>query len=928
MHWGSFVESVTKELTEAGEAASVGLITFFCSPAPLLTEIPGREIVKHLQTLPLVDLYNGIIHTLSLLHIQSDEINVEWAPLNMESYVAQIASKVNDRILSRIVSLRSTNAILGNEDPATKRILELYESGRYSECIDEYQKSIQSLKDPLAFSNILAKAAAYSGDLDWHLGHGILFDLISDLADIYRLNDRSVASRDRIISRIIQLHGILPTTTLQIPLIVALPLAHSKKAITQLLKLSEIESKEPMRLLNISPQREVIEHLVRRDVFNTNTADLQRKIRRALLNSIDNSDSTDVFAQFALLRATDILRKDFYELLTYYCLKFEHIEKLLEDIATALVQTPDIIICLPMGEIIESIETHRISSEDAIIICNSYNRRISTTKDYVLHEALEDYLDAKKISRPSELLSQKSKLTPKEVTFFLEVCTLEVMDFLSCFDDSDDLRAERMKILDKLLVLDAINPDERMKELELLVSQTIIDSVTHKINGPKIYIDNEIISKKARPEVETLLRTYREADEKDDGTQRFTLLAPEFRGEDGPQLAYVSGARANAVLKMRSVVCNIFRFDEKHGLDKNLSTEIRHGFFANQMRASLEKYQLITQANDAGQYEPNLHWRKENDFLIISAVERIDNVLKKFSERFDALIGNAEGWMKIGDSPGEGPYMEMDTEELESLKLSASGGGTAEELINQILDVIWERTEKWLEEMRDRLNIALKNEIDCLFDELEANISGIGHGAPLIKLTSAIREARREIAVDIVTTAEWFRRSSTIDIGSSNIEYVVRAATSSFEKVKSLEGSITMEVESSAGATTVSGKAVRPFVIAVINLLDNCFIHSGNWRDTIVMVHVYKDSTNCMIEISNNLTSQKQALLTEKFIHELNEKARNQSSLVLMRAEGGSGVSKAYQQIFASRIGSNLEVKLHENRFIARISYPEIPLIH
>jgi hypothetical protein len=923
LHWGSFVESITRELAEGGEDASVELITFFCSPTPLLGAMPGPSLVKLLQTLPLIDLYNGVLYVLKDVLADESLRDVEWAPANPRAFATRLSGFLSDKVVQRLLAPEDASSKKPDLSALGSNLIGLYEKGHYRACIAAFRTNISLLPSPLAYVNIVAKAVAYIGEAGWENGFGLIGEIVLDLADIYRLNERSSLARDQIISRMIQLHGVLPASSLQLTLIVALPHVYATSSTRSLIKLALFENDEVTPLLYAAAKTTNTAQLVRRDIFTAGDADNQRIIRRKICDLIDTrAESSDVFSAFKLLRESGVLTKDYFELLAHYCLDYGHVERLLNEVASELVRNPHLYICLPLLEMVERVDSERIASLDAIIVCDTFNRRVNTSKDFVLNETVEDYLDSHEVERPSELLKEVTSIEEKEVAFFLEICTPEVMDFLSCFVDSDDLRAERMEILDRLLALNAVDPDKRMKEVEFLVSQTLIDSVTNKINGPKIYVDSEFVVKKARAEIEALLLTYKVVDANEPDTERFTLLASEFNENDGPHRAYASGARANAVLKMRSVVGNIFLFDEKHGLDKNLSTEIRHGFFSNLMRARLEEHHLITEADESGKYESNFHWRRINDFLYGPVLDQIDEALAQFSFDFDTLIIAAEGWMKLGDKPGEGPFMEMMTDEVDSLKNAASRGSSADELIDSILEVIWNRTEAWLADMRERLNVTFRSQVDTLFARLESEVAEeIASGAALLEFTAALRRVRGEISEDISTAAEWFRRASTIDLGDSNVENVVKAAASSFEKVKSLMGALNVSVDPNVRSVEVRGNAVKPLVIAIINLFDNCFTHSGFGRNTSVNVNVSIEDNYCIIEIANKLSDQRQAKLSPQLIRELNAKARSHSSTVLLRAEGGSGVSKAYQQLIASRVNSNLEVLINDDCFVARISY-------
>src|SRR5690606_25640149 len=90
-----------------------------------------------------------------------------------------------------------------------------------------------------------------------------------------------------------------------------------------------------------------------------------------------------------------------------------------------------------------------------------------------------------------------------------------------------------------------------------------------------------------------------------------------------------------------------FLFDENFGLDKNLSTEIRHGFFSNYMRSILQERSLITEIGDDDQYASNEYWKTQYLIVCDDILEAVDIKLKEFSSGFNGLIYRVEEWMHI-----------------------------------------------------------------------------------------------------------------------------------------------------------------------------------------------------------------------------------------------------------------------------------------
>lgn len=549
-----------------------------------------------------------------------------------------------------------------------------------------------------------------------------------------------------------------------------------------------------------------------------------------------------------------------------------------------------------------------------------YNQCVSQKFDYVLNESFEEFLLANDAEKPSDLFDSVETLDAEYLLFFRDICIPDIMDFLSCFRNTNDLRAERIRVLDFLLEKGALSSDVRMREVEDIVGRVIVDAGASDFNGPKIYVDDASIKKKYFGEVSSLLIYFKQTLETSD--DRFTIIGDEYNSA-GLIEGYLSGNKNSTVLKIFGLLSDAFKYDEKFGLDKNLSAEIRHGFFSNLMRARLEERKLITETDDGGNYQRNVYWREANRLVSDDLWDRIEEDLKRFNKAFNKLVSDAEEWMKIQNNSEEGARLfifRLTKIEFDRIKTEVAGG-TAETVSDEILKLMWDKTDNSLSLIRDSLNVDFRNKVDRLFDNLEQDIRITKRGLALIELISAIGAARNEIKEDITTVAEWFNRTRNEQIKAGSLSNVLEIAISSFERMKGGAFAIQKNVPFDLPNIEISATAVKPFVIAIINLLDNCYRHSGLGHATRVEISGSNTTCGASIMIRNDLSDDKVESMSPEFLAGIEAKILNAESGNLIMSEGGSGLVKAYNAIAPFGSSSSVTVSLDEGQFFAEIRY-------
>ena len=907
------VDRNVSELNEAKRGYLASFLQVLFSPFPLTKIVDPLESLLYIQTYPVVDQYSLL--TTILRYEICKETTQPLQRSKLVKIAAKLASLVPDTTTTRLAKVDSAT----NDGTAVNHspILQHYSSGDYPVALEEFLNPQARTVQALGVVNIGAKSMAYM-DLESTLDRRTppIINIANSLATIYRLSPLWSQAEEQLLSLCIKHNHFTYAPHIQVALFKALPFRYESNQQERAAKIAISSA------TFCTPQTYSLAGLtlvMQNDMSSLEQMPRYRQLKQQVFESISKKSNnlSDLNNHIEEISKTNMLLKDILECRAHYFLSTEQHEVLLKDTATNLVIDSNRFVCFPMEELLNRIEKERRDDLDSIIIAYHYNKSISDERDYILNEAFSSYLTKEKVNRPSDLLRKKSKLEPMEMVFFRDICVPDVMDYLDCFQTSNDLRSERILILDSLASRGDLDAKSRMREVEDIVRQVIVDAGTSEFNGAKIFVNDLAIKKKHYEEVTSLLALYKRIPR--EPGERYTRIS-----SDGTKGGYISGNRSSLVERLYNMLFHSFLFDDKYGLDKNLSADIRHGFFSNLMRARLEEWHLLTELDEEGNYLPNQHWREHNSLIREEFWVRIDELLKSFSRKFDNTVAQAEEWMKVKLRPGVEAGMfvfELSVNEFAELQAIVEATEEADFIVSQVLDLLWSKTETALSLLRERINGEFKMQIDRLFDETICEISETKGTIPLLDLMNAFTRARNEIKDDISTASDWFNRSDNTEISAGSLDRLIEIAVRSFEKVRGNAYSINIVNTAKLNGVLVNKNVAKPFILAIINLLDNCYVHSGLGHATRVEITGNIEGSLATVTIKNSLSGSKQIQLSAEQLEFIRAKLAASDISKHIRGEGGTGLIKARNEITYLGKQSLLSICRNDGCFDASITY-------
>ncbi|RQS62637.1 hypothetical protein DID96_31095 [Burkholderia sp. Bp8963] len=263
----------------------------------------------------------------------------------------------------------------------------------------------------------------------------------------------------------------------------------------------------------------------------------------------------------------------------------------------------------------------------------------------------------------------------------------------------------------------------------------------------------------------------------------------------------------------------------------------------------------------------------------------------------------------------------LDVGQFEYIQAFADQTDDAAKLIDFITEMLWQRTESCLHVMREKLNAVFRTQVDDLFEELIRRINQAKGSAAALDLMTAIVQVRSGIKEDIATVVEWFKRNVNPYTRDHSLMTLVDIAVRCFKTVKNFTHDMEVNLPKDFIRQKIAGTGLKPFVIAVMNLFDNCFKRSGYGPETRVRIEGAAYGRYLKICVSNPITSERAAGLTPEVLADIRTRMAAPESISLMRVEGGSGIGKAYNHLKMASPKLSLSIDKRESDFCADIIY-------
>ena len=501
--------------------------------------------------------------------------------------------------------------------------------------------------------------------------------------------------------------------------------------------------------------------------------------------------------------------------------------------------------------------------------------------------------------------------------YFLEkvatpkVLTLHVLRFKSV----PQVMEERRTICSNLY--DYYQEKSINDEISTICRDIKIMELNNQVDESKIYVDIQSIKENELEEARDLYVMFESASSQ---VAYQDLVVGELisrLADFGVQMSYVhvdengelkvdKGAfeqvnyRRDVLIQLFKIVRDKFLFNPKYGLDNYLSTRIRHGTLVNKLRNHFEERQLVTNTIE-GEYSHNDYWISQQFNLKDSKALDCIKLFENFSSGIDFIID------EVKDS-----YIQVQTEENQEKSLGCFDYDlryfvddidnllynetvtSFDTCFQLIVDSLWHRTEKCLEQMRTILNDAQAKMIVQLHSLQRDVISVIGDDHPKKDFfNDAISFCQNGIQTDFQIVTKWFKRSNYVDFDFT-IDQVIRTSLDFIQR-NNKNQLRTKVIDKST--STFQGRYFGTLYDIFHDILNNTLNYE---RETgiggVCDIYVDENDGKLMIEVSNPIRKEDVLELKQK-VDEINKNLAETIGKGKTRNEKNSGCSKIYNAV-------------------------------
>ncbi|SDR87414.1 hypothetical protein SAMN05216271_0624 [Halopseudomonas sabulinigri] len=382
--------------------------------------------------------------------------------------------------------------------------------------------------------------------------------------------------------------------------------------------------------------------------------------------------------------------------------------------------------------------------------------------------AVDSFLRSNHLDKPSTLSDHIERFGKANVIYFMRnLCAPSILDMCKHLEGTKAVDEERLRILGTLLELDPENTDVYETEILTLSSSLRIREGLKVVDGSRIHVDLEGISRWAHAELQENLSRYKSLVEAGIGiAEDLDDVIKDFMVQSTPK-SYLDAPKSEAddiVVSMLWELRERFLFDKPHGLNSYLSKRVRHNSIAGYLRGALDKDSLITQISE-GNYRENVHWQtilKDRGYTPFE-VRTVLDLLKDFGAKYDALTSHLKDSVLHIKRP-EYPNGLIDLPLAPALVYVArsalqSSNYDLGSWFEVSIAMFWLRLEPSLFRVREVLSKEYKAKAVALFDSLRADLVNIlGRENQCHDLNSAINDASIELQNLIDRAADWFNK--------------------------------------------------------------------------------------------------------------------------------------------------------------------------
>lgn len=514
-------------------------------------------------------------------------------------------------------------------------------------------------------------------------------------------------------------------------------------------------------------------------------------------------------------------------------------------------------------------------------------------------DACEEFLAVQGLDRPSELGDHASHFRREELVYFLRyVCTQAVLDTSLLFKSSEEVALERVAICKVLTKMDRGNTQIYQDEIKGILRGLNMRKRMRQVEESRIFVDVEGIRRSAKVSLKESYSRYigfvQHGLVHTDPKSFSAAVEASSQGVlSGLQSLSLPKSEPNDLLtRMINEVRDLYTVSPEHGLERYLSTRVRHGTLTGQVRSPLREAHLVTQRDSAsGVYEKNAYWLNR---LGADNSEAIATRFGQFSRDFDALVDEIlKQWLRVRVSPeGTGifDFVIPDSFVRVYTEVIVADGVDLDGFVDRLLATLTQILDHQLEHVRTRLEQDAKARASALLTAFQRDIHRLTKQTTLTAFDQAVGSARTGIQQAFDRISDWFQLWKESAREPYSWEEAIRVAETS---VQALHPSFRVDIHSSHPDHLWhdEGNQFASLVDIFVTAFSNVVQHS--LMDTpIATVTLRFDNDRLVVLIENAADMSRIDAVRKATVDSIRAGLSNEADRTAVIREGGTGLHK------------------------------------
>ncbi|MED4698713.1 hypothetical protein P9436_06575 [Lysinibacillus capsici] len=572
---------------------------------------------------------------------------------------------------------------------------------------------------------------------------------------------------------------------------------------------------------------------------------------------------------------------------------------------------------------------------------------------YELYRSLTLLTSAFGLNFPSEFFDEEkfnleSLGNDKKILFYVlkNMYKQEVMKHY-VFIDPNNRNSERLIILLNLLKFEYGDSSNIFEEIEMIIKMDSIKKRIVQIDQKKIFVDTDSILNKYEEVYLDRFRRYLVLDKLDVDITRFDTsdISNYFVLNEKITNEFIKAPekKLRFVLFKEMVVDYIkeLSLNKNYGLEKFLSSRIRHGTLENALTNVLSRNNLISMKEDLEDEIIYKNYYREDQLSKVEDIIARKLILDELNTFSTAIIGILEKvteWIKVKTNTQKNGLFDYNYFENDiNLKFHYSNFNEIKNFkvfYGKITDLFWEHTSDNLIILREKIEDEVYNLISDELEKLEnnlRNISTVDENIQVIigHIIKDIINAKAKFRNDLLEINKWLIVRRNNEFHDFDIEEVVET---SIEINNKANNGIRHSKSINTSNLILKGKYFSYFVDIFTMIYSNAVKHSGfpDIKDLEIYTNIrsvtfeqFKNQTSnrsalkrfdyssvetifdkenqnvILISIENNLhPTVDQTLIAYKIREKLNMIKQEDIPEELILGEGGTGILKVYSLLF------------------------------